>query len=379
MKRAGLKLGVFVLALLVAAPALAQSQPTEAPVIRAGSPEDNALRVVENESDSDKRLGLLDQFLKDFPALTQSPEVNALYVLTYQQLKNNGKVIEYAEKVVAVRANDLDMLPILINALLEQPDQYDKAYTYAKRYLDLAKNPENASIAKTLSDTDRTRIQAEAKALHDAARQQKEYAMIKAAYQETNNEKKITALDNFTKEFSDSPQVCNVYSLLAVTYLQGRNVSKATESTQKCLKINPNHLDSLVLLGDLQIEDRAKSKDNAEVLSKAVNLADALESRPVPEGQNETDWAKRKNYLRGTAHGLRGYLDLKNAQYAKALPDLQLAHKLLGDDSATLYRLGFALAKLKRAREAETYLTRAANMPGPFQRAAKDALAQLNR
>lgn len=356
-----------------------QSQPSNVLMIQAGSPEDKALRAVENESDASKRLTMLDQFLKDFPAMLQSPDVNAMYVLAHQQLKNTGKVIEYAEKVVAVRPNDIDILPLLINALLEQQNQSDKAYDYAKRYQNLAKDLDAANLTRSLTGSDRTRIQSEAKSLYDAARQQKEYAMINAVYQQTDVDKKIADLENFAKEFSDSPQICNVYSLLAVTYLQKRNVAKSSGAAGSCLKVDPNHLDMLVLLADLQVEDKAKTAETTELIRKAVELADALESKPVPEGQTEADWTKRKNYLRGTAHGLRGYLAVKAAQYTKALPDLEQAHKLLGDDSATLYRLGFALAKLRRTGEAQTYLTRAATMPGAFQQAAKNALSQLNK
>jgi|GEM_PF-6272349 len=358
--------------------AFSQSQ-TPAPMIVAGSPEDKALRVVENEPEASKRVQLLDQFVKDFPAMAVSPDVNELYVFAYQQLKDDGKVIEYSEKVLAVKPNDIDVLPLMINAFLGQQKQYDKAWEYAKRYQNLSQSLDTAFPGRSFSDADRARIRADAKALYDAVRPQREYEVLQATYRETDGDKKIAALENFVKEFPDSPQVCGAYSMIAVTYLQKRNVAKGAENAEKCLSVNPNDLDSLVLLADLQREDRTKLKETIDLVRKAVELSDALESKPVPEGQDAADWTKRKNYWRGMAHSLRGYLDLKSAQYSKALPDLELAQKLLGDDSDVLYRLGFALAKLHRDREAEEYLSRAVKIPGPSQQAAKKALAELSR
>ncbi|MFI5175091.1 MAG: hypothetical protein ACHQKY_09560 [Terriglobia bacterium] len=366
----------MALALSFTAKTFPQSQPS-VPAILAGSSEDRALRAVENEPDAAKRVSLLDQFVKEFPPMAQVPDVNELYVYAYQQLKNSSKVIEYAEKVLAVKPNDIDVLPLAINATLEQPSLFEKSWEYAKQYQNLAKNLDAANAGRTLNDQDRTRIQADAKALYDAARQQKEYGVLQAAYQESNGDKKIADLEKFVGEFSDSPQICSAYSIIAVTYLQKRDLARSAENAAKCIQANPDNLDMRVFLADLQIEDRAKSKETAELIRKAIELADALEAKPVPPGESEADWTKRKHYLRGTAHGLRGYLDMKSGQYAKALPDLEIAYKLLGEDQTILYRLGFALAKLRKDSEAQNYLSRAAKMPGPFQQAAKKALSEL--
>ncbi len=359
---------------------MAQASPQAPTMIQAGTPEDKALRAAESENDPAKRIQLMDQFLKDFPSMDHVVELNELYTVTYHQLKNLPKVVEYGEKALAVNQDDMEVLPLVINALLEQQNQGRKAYEYAKRYQALTQNLDAVQVGRTvISTADQARMKADAKTLLDAARQQAEYGDIQAAYQETDPAKKIGILESFTKEFPDSQQLCNAYSMMALTYLQQQKIAQSVESAQNCLKINPNNLDMLVLLSDLQIEDKTKLKETTESVFKAVELADAMEGKPVPEGTTPEDWTKRKNYLRGTAHGLRGYLDVKAGLYSKAIPDLELANKLLGDDSATLYRLGFALAKVHRTREAGVYLGKAAKLPGPFQQAAKDALSQLQR
>ncbi len=358
---------------------LAQSQAPARIMIQAGTPEDKALRVAENENDVTKRIQLLDQFLKDFPAMNTVLEVNELYTVSYQQLKDSAKVVEYGEKALAVKADDMVVLPLVINALLDQQKDYGKAYQYAKEYYAAAQKPDATIGGRLLSEPDHTRIQAEAKALRDASRQQVEYHAMQSAYQETDPAKKIADLEGFVKEFPDSTQVCSAYSMMAITYLQRKNLAQSADSAESCLKVDPNNLDMMVLLADLRVEDKTKMKETADLIDKAIGLADELESQPAPAGQSAADWTKRENYLRGTAHGLRGYLAMKQGLYAKSLPDLELAQKLLGDDSATLYRLGFALAKVRRTRDAQIYLSRAARIPGPFQQAARTALAQLQR
>ncbi|MDD5543050.1 MAG: hypothetical protein PHX83_07725 [Acidobacteriia bacterium] len=356
-----------------------QTPPSTPPMIMANSPEDKALRVIESETDAAKRVTLLDQFVKDFPAMAYAVEVNELYTFAYQSLKDNAKVVDHAERAVAMKSNDIDVYPVLINTLLDMRNQPEKAYDYAQRYQKLVQGSDWSPAGRTISADERARIQGDAKSLLDAAHLQKEYNDLQKAYAETDPDQKISLLEAFVKTFPDSKQVCSAFTMLAVGYLQKRDVSKAASNAQDCLKAEPDNIEMVVLLADLQVEDKTKAAETAGLVKKAVELSDALDSQPVPDGQTEADWTKRKNYMRGTAHGLRGYIDLKVGLYSKGLPDLQLAYKLLGNDSATLYRLGFCLAKLHRNKEAETYLTQAAGMPGAYQLAAKRALTQLER
>lgn len=374
------KHGLSVFLLIISTTVLwCQTPPSAPPMILANSPEDKAMRVIETETDAAKRVTLLDQFVKDFPAMAYAVEVNELYTFAFQSLKDDAKVVEHAERALAMKPNDVDVFPVLINTLMALRNQTDKAYDYAQRFQKIVQGSDWNPAGRPLSDDERLRIQTEAKNLQEAARQQKEYADLQKGYGETDPDQKISLLEMFVKTFPDSKQVCNAFSMLAVSYLQKRDIQKATASAQDCLKTDPENIEMMVLLADLQVDDKTKAAETAALIKKAVELSDALESQPVPEGQTEADWTKRKNYMRGTAHGLRGYLDLKAGLYGKGLPDLQLAYRLLGNDSATLYRLGFCLAKLHRNKEAETYLTQAAGMPGAYQLAAKHALSQLER
>ena len=78
-----------------------------------------------------------------------------------------------------------------------------------------------------------------------------------------------------------------------------------------------------------------------------------------------------------------GYGYIKQDKTAAAIPELKSAAALLrGQDdqqySVTLYRLGFAYAKLNKVNEARDVLSEAVKVPGPAQSMSQDLLAKVN-
>jgi hypothetical protein len=65
-------------------------------------PEYNAFEAANSEKDPQARLKLLDAFVQKYPSSTLMPYVYALYFATYNQLKDYGKTMEYADKYVAL-------------------------------------------------------------------------------------------------------------------------------------------------------------------------------------------------------------------------------------------------------------------------------------
>ena len=65
-------------------------------------PEYNAFQAANAEKDPAAKIKDLDDFVAKFPNSTLLQYVNQLYYQTYQQMKNYPKVIEYADKLVAM-------------------------------------------------------------------------------------------------------------------------------------------------------------------------------------------------------------------------------------------------------------------------------------
>ncbi len=76
----------------------AQQQQQQPTYTRA---EYDAYTAAVGEQDARRRLQLLDDFVNKFPQSTLLPYINRLYYLTYSQLQNHVKTIEYADRVLA--------------------------------------------------------------------------------------------------------------------------------------------------------------------------------------------------------------------------------------------------------------------------------------
>ena len=65
-------------------------------------PEYNAFQAARAEKDPQARVKLLDDFVQKFPNSTLMPYIYQLYIDTYNQLKNYPKVVEYADRLIAL-------------------------------------------------------------------------------------------------------------------------------------------------------------------------------------------------------------------------------------------------------------------------------------
>jgi tetratricopeptide (TPR) repeat protein len=144
---------------------------------------------------------------------------------------------------------------------------------------------------------------------------------------------------------------------------------------EKTLAANPNSLPALLLLAGSYVDD-AKPGSVAKAITysqKAISIANA----------DAPDADKSRKISAGAAHSIVGYAYMKQDKTAAAIPELKSAAALLkGQDdsqySVTLYRLGFAYAKLNKIGDARDVLTEAVKVPGPAQSMAQDLLNKVN-
>ncbi|MGD0840462.1 MAG: hypothetical protein ABSA32_04825 [Candidatus Acidiferrales bacterium] len=91
---------------VAARPAQTQSQPSATPAQQAAPAptlaEYNAEQAAATDTDPQQRIKDLDDFVAKFPNSTYMPYVYSVYYKTYNQLKNYPKVIEYADREVAL-------------------------------------------------------------------------------------------------------------------------------------------------------------------------------------------------------------------------------------------------------------------------------------
>ncbi len=122
------------------------------------------------------------------------------------------------------------------------------------------------------------------------------------------------------------------------------------------LAANPNSLPALLLLAGASVDDPRPGS-----LAKAI----AYWQRAIAVAKaDEPDAEKPRKLSAGVAHSILGYAYIKQDKTAASIAELKSSAGLLkgADDqqySITLYRLGFAYAKLSRLTEAREVLTEA--------------------
>jgi tetratricopeptide (TPR) repeat protein len=97
------------LMLLVCAPGpTAAAAPQQAPTYTMA--EYNAYQAAANEKNAQQRIALLEDFVAKYPKSTLLPYVYRNYYLTYYELKNYPKTVEYVDKQLASSGDKLDNL-----------------------------------------------------------------------------------------------------------------------------------------------------------------------------------------------------------------------------------------------------------------------------
>src|SRR5271155_3327930 len=97
----GILFTALALICIPARPVAAQAQQDQSKVTYT-IPEYNAFQAARAETNAQNRLKLLDDFVTKFPSSTLMTYVDQLYISTYTELKNYPKVIEYADKLLAM-------------------------------------------------------------------------------------------------------------------------------------------------------------------------------------------------------------------------------------------------------------------------------------
>jgi tetratricopeptide (TPR) repeat protein len=98
----GILFTALVLLFLPVRPAAARGPQQDQGKTSYTIPEYNAFQAARAETNAQNRIKLLDDFVTKFPSSTLMTYVDQLYVSTYTELKNYPKVIEYADKLLAM-------------------------------------------------------------------------------------------------------------------------------------------------------------------------------------------------------------------------------------------------------------------------------------
>ena len=359
----------LLLAIAVALPLWCQTKIT----IPAGTPEDKALTEISQQPDQEKRISMLEDFLKQYAGNPQAVAYGNWQLSQQYVSSDPAKALEYGDKALAAMPNVLDILQTQTD-LAQQLKDCAKTLDYAARggvvIDEIAKQPKPDGM----SNDDYTASLAAQKAALAPIYDYLAAAAYNAIATEPDPKKRIKEIERFSEVFQNSKLMDNANALAIETYTELNDMPRLTAYGDKALAADPKNASLLTLLANAFAEDpKGANLAKAEAYSRQAIELMKTDTSPPTEGRTIRE---------GFAYQILGYTLLREDKTLAAIAQLKTASTMLKEDapkySITLYRLGYAYAKNKQNIDAKQVLSEAVKVPGPFQEEAKKLLAQVN-
>lgn len=345
--------------------------------IPAGSPEDKAFQAASTETDSQKRIAMLQDIQKQYPDHAQ--------VVTWadwqiaRQYREDGdvtKAVEFARKAMDGQPNNLDLLVFVAEVAQKAKDTelvMDCATRGGKAFNGIAANdPKPEGMDQALYDNHIRHIEDPVRPAYEFL----EASALNVLMAEQNNAKRMNYVERFIGAFPNTRFQEQVAQLAVATLGDMKDSSRLNSFSQKALAANPNSVSTLVVLSEAYAEssDSGAAARAEGYARKAVNLS---------KNQKPSDTSQAQLYD-GLAHSALGYALLKEEKPGLAVPELKTACGLLKEHAdsyaAAMYRLGFAYAKTPgHLGDAKATLTELVGIQGPYQQPARDLLARVQQ
>jgi tetratricopeptide (TPR) repeat protein len=363
-----------VILIVISLPLLLQAQ-LDKIVIPAGTPEDKALQTISNEQDTQKKLPMYEAFVQEFASNPAAVAYGNWQISQYYQTAGDlQKALAYGDKALASSPHNLDILVSQAN-VAQQMKNNGKVIDYAVRGGEAYNSINKEAKPEGMSDQDFASRLEEEKNAAKSSHEFLEAAAFNAIVEESNAKTRMGDIERFTPAFPNSRFEDQVASYAMVSLSELKDMSRLVAYGEKALAANPNSLATLTLLSTTYVEDPKPGS-----LSKAIAYA----QKTIEVAKADAPDADRSRKLSaGVAHSTLGYAYMKEDKTAAAIPELKAAAALLKEQdeqqyAIALYRLGYAYAKLNKVSEAREVLTEAVKIAGPVQAPAQDLLTKVN-
>lgn len=357
---------IVLLVALLAPPLWAQSKIT----IAAGTPEDQELQAISNQTDAQKRSAMLEEFVRKFAANPAAVAYgNWQLEQQYVAAGDPQKALAYGDKALAAMPDVVEILVAQINVAQQLKDS-TKVVDYAVRGAavihGIGKTPKPAEMTpEDFANQVATQKEALQPSFHYL-----EVASYNAIASEPDARTRMPEIERYLGAFPGSQFDEPLATLGVVTLQEMKDFAGLAAFGDKMLAKNPDDIRLLTVLAS------AYSGDPAHLAKAGVYARRAVELQKAQPTASPTD---RK--LAGVAHSVLGRVLLQENKFSAAATELKAATALLRDSPEDLagawYYLGFAYAKMERAADAIGALTQAGNIQGPYQQPARDLLAKI--
>jgi tetratricopeptide (TPR) repeat protein len=369
------RLGLPLMAVLVCA-AFSQAQ-IDRIVIPAGTPEDQSIQEISKETDAQKRISLYQDFLQKYSSNPAAVAFGNWQISqSYQSGGDLPKALEFGDKALSASPHNLDIL-VSQAGIAQQLKDDSKIMDYAEKgglvYEGIGKQakPDDTSdqdfATRTLSEKDSVKT----------SRDFLESVGFNVIADEKDAKKRMSFIERFTAAFPNSQfqEQVSQYAMYTLGPGQLNDSGRLVAFGEKSLAANPNSMPALLMLANTYVEEsKPASWGKAATYSqKVITLAK----------ENEADADRTRKLSAGVAHSTLGYAYMKQDKTTAAIPELKSASGLLkGQDdvayATALYRLGYAYAKVNKTTEARDVLGEAVKISGPLQQPSRELLEKVN-
>ena len=362
--------------LLLVLPLLCQAQ-VDRILIPAGTPEDQELQAISKEADAQKKMSAYEAFVQKYASNPNAVAFgNWQLAQAYQTAGDLPKALAYGDKALAGSPHNFDILVSQANIAQQMKDNA-KVMEYAEKggeaYAQIGKQapPDGVSeqdFANRVSN-DQDSVKSSYEFLQTVA--------FNAIVDEKDPKARMNYIEHFTAAFPNSKYAEQVsqYAMYTLGPGQLNDEARLVAFGEKSLVADPNSVPALLLLANAYVEDTKPAS-----VAKAVTYAQKV---IVLSKADAPDAERSQKLSAGVAHSTLGFAYMKQEKTAAAVPELKSAAGLLkGQDDVSyataLYRLGYAYAKLNKTADAREVLNEAVKIPGPLQQPSKDLLAKVS-
>lgn len=376
-------------AVAMAAAPLSAQQPCPGFTIAVNSDEDQLMLALNGADNPQQQLAALDKFVAAHADSKFLPCANEYYATVNLKLKDYDKSIEYAEKDLAANYQDLNLYFTLMRAYASSTKASDTIFAIINKVPDQVKT-EIGSPARPAKATDEEWAKTQkdnaelAKDSHDYA----VWAFFQVLPRVTDAAKQIALLEPFLQTYPDvlKDDAAQVNLIYFQAYRTQGNLDKTAEYGEKVIAADPNNVVVLNIMGMIYAfySPHPSTEKAAGYAQKAVAAIPTLKK---PDGLDDAAWKQQQDNQLGIAHLTLGYAALlraeKTTRLAPAIDELKTASSLLEGNpplqGQALYYLAFAYERGYPANHpaAAAALSKAVNLPGPFQAQARTLLAKV--
>ena len=337
-------------------------------IIPAGSDADKASAAINAETDAQKRVAMLNDFVKQYSSDKMAVAFgNQLLAQQYQTNGDMAKAMDAAEQAYAAVPTNVDIITTAVS-VAQIGKNNAKALEYACK---------GGALINSIGKDAGSDPAAVEHAKFERGKYDQQYDFFEtAAYNSVANEDNAKArmgyIDQYTASFPKSKFSQNVMQFAMLSLQQMNQPAKFAEFGEKLLSSNPDDITTLVMLASVfaQEQSGAHFVKGSEYARHAIELAKAK-----PDD-------KQVQFSAAIAHSALGAIMMRQEKTLPAITELKLAEPALKEDpeagGMVLYYLGFGYAKLQKLPEAKAALGDCVKRTGAYQAACKDTLDKVN-